>query len=156
MKNKPLQLLGLALLAALAVTGVSCAALAQDPPLTSMTPITTEAPTSVIPTAPLPTETPRPPASITPLAITTPGGAPSATPAVLVVTSAATEVVPMEVTATPQPAAVTAAPGATATALPSELPTTGGELNALLGLLPLLALLLLAIPAVVGWKTGQK
>jgi len=168
MRNKPLQLLGLALVAALAVLGVSCAAVAQDTPLTAATPATTEAPTSGIPTVMLPTDTPQPTANSTPLSLAAPSSTPGATAAAPGVTERATAAAAQESSATAAPAATTAvaiasagataAPEGTATSLPTELPVTGadGILNALVGLLPLLALLLLAIPAVVGWKSGQK
>ncbi len=118
-----------AMLALLAVSLSSCAALAQ-PPL-SNTPMPSPT-TGVAESLPQATATALPTSTPVPTAV-------QAVSATVVAAAAATAV--------PE-----------ATAVPAELPVTGAsaELNALLGLLPLVALLLLAVPAVVGWRSGQK
>ncbi len=190
MKPRLLQLLGLALLATLVLSGASCAALAQNEPLatsdaalTSPTPLMTETTPGIgitspqataispeIGITPLASSAARPTALVTPMttpeAGITPLASSTARPTALVTPLAASSPqpaasAPAETAAAsaraPAAAQATAAPRPTGTTQPSELPVTGTgeELNVLLGLLPLLALLLLAVPALIGWKTGR-
>ena len=132
MRKRLLQLAGIGLVGALLLAGLPWAVLAQTATVTGAGP----GPAQVTPTAvpgvtatPLPTNTPRP-------------------------TSTPTET-PVAVTATP---AVMPSPRVEATVTPAELPITGNQsaVNAAASLLPLLALLLLAIPALGGLRARRR
>ena len=136
MRKGLLQIAAVGLLGALLVLALPWATLAQTPTPT----------TGAVTATPLATRTP---AQVT----RTPTRAVTATPVRTVVAATATPVTPAAVTTPVTPVAATATP-----ITPAALPTTGSQnsLGGAVGWLPVVALLLLAVPAVAGMKARNK
>lgn len=152
MRKRLLQLASAGLVGLLLLAGLPWAALAQtETPTTlpSATPLAVTATSTRIVTATArPTNTARP--------TRTPVRATAVAPAAVTATPLATRT-PTR-TATAAPAVVTATPQVTPTVAPAELPITGSHSvqNTMIGLLPLVALLLLAIPAMRSAKARHR